>query len=92
MTAPGVANLSSVVVGTGQRTELTVNTDNDRELEAIAMQFAGTTGRRGLTNDTIYAGLGTPVDFASAIRSSVARTISSTSPTPFTARSTPLSS
>lgn len=64
LTAPGVANLSSVPVGTGQRTELTVDSDNGRELEPIAMQFAGMTKKSGLTAATIYAGLGTTADFA----------------------------
>jgi len=63
LTAPGVSNLSSVPVGTGQTTDLTVDTDGERALDAIALQFAGLTGKRGLTASTIYAGLGTPVDY-----------------------------
>jgi subtilisin len=65
LTAPGVSNLSSYPVGTGQTTTLTVVTDNDRELEAIPMEFAGMTGRRGITSEAVYAGLGTAVEFAS---------------------------
>lgn len=64
LTAPGVSNLSSVPVGTGQTTDLTVATDGGRALDAIALEFAGLTGRRGLTASTVYAGLGTPVEFA----------------------------
>ncbi len=63
LTAPGVSNLSSVPVGTGQTTDLAVDTDGGRALDAIALQFAGLTGKRGLTASTVYAGLGTPVDF-----------------------------
>jgi serine protease len=65
LTAPGVSILSSVPVGTGQTTALTVDSDGARELDAISLEFAGLTGRRGLTASTVYAGLGTPVEFAS---------------------------
>jgi serine protease len=64
LTAPGVNNLSSYMVGQGQETSVTVDTDNGRELEAIALLFAGMTGRRGVTEQTVYAGLGTAVEFA----------------------------
>jgi len=63
LTAPGVNNLSSYLVGQGQETQLTVDTDNDRELEAIPLLFAGMTGRRGLSTDAIYVGFGTFVEF-----------------------------
>src|SRR5919108_1041995 len=58
LTAPGVSNLSSFPVGTGQTTDLTVDTDGGRALDAIPMEFAGLTGKRGITASTIYAGLG----------------------------------
>ncbi|MGH7700146.1 MAG: S8 family serine peptidase [Gemmatimonadales bacterium] len=64
LTAPGVNNLSSYLVGQGQETSLTVDTDNDRELEAIAMQFAGMTRKKGISADAVYAGFGTAVEFA----------------------------
>jgi subtilisin family serine protease len=64
LTAPGVLNFSSFPVGFGQRTELRIDTDNGRELGPVAMQFAGLTKKGGVTNATIYAGLGTPGDFA----------------------------
>jgi subtilisin family serine protease len=64
LTAPGVQNLSAVPVGFGQTTDLTVDTDNDRVLDAIALEFAGLTHKRGITADTIYAGFGTSVEFA----------------------------
>ena len=64
LTAPGVSNLSSVPVGTGQTTDLTVDTDGGRALDAISLEFAGLTGRQGLTASTVYAGVGSPVDFA----------------------------
>jgi serine protease len=64
LTAPGVSNLSSVPVGTGQTTDLTVDSDGGRALDAIALEFAGLTDRRGLTASTVYAGLGSPVEFA----------------------------
>jgi subtilisin family serine protease len=64
VTAPGVNNLSSFPVGEGQTTDLTVNSDNNRALDAIAMEFSGLTTKRGITTSTIYAGLGaTPADF-----------------------------
>ena len=65
LTAPGVNNLSSYMVGQGVETSVTVDSDNDRELEAIALLFAGMTGKRGITEPTVYAGLGTAVEFAS---------------------------
>jgi serine protease len=64
LTAPGVSILSSVPVGTGQTTALTVDSDGARELDAISLEFAGLTARRGLTASTVYAGIGSPVDFA----------------------------
>lgn len=64
LTAPGVNNLSSYLVGQGQSTTLTVPTDNDRELEAIALLFAGLTPKQGLTTDAVYAGVGTGIEFA----------------------------
>ena len=64
LTAPGVNNLASYPVGKGVATALTVDSDNGRELEAIALLFAGHTRKQGLTASTIYAGLGTAADFA----------------------------
>lgn len=63
LTAPGVANLASVVVGTGVTTSLTVGSDNDRPLDAIPMQFSGTTRQQGITTTAVYAGLGTAADY-----------------------------
>ncbi|HEV2150333.1 MAG TPA: S8 family serine peptidase [Longimicrobiaceae bacterium] len=63
LTAPGVNNLASYPVGKGVETALTVGTDSGRELEAIALAFAGMTRKQGLAASTIYAGLGTPADF-----------------------------
>jgi subtilisin family serine protease len=63
VTAPGVNNLASYPVGKGVETALTVDSDNARELEAIALAFAGHTKKQGLTASTLYAGLGTPADF-----------------------------
>lgn len=63
LTAPGVNNLASYLRGQGQETALTVDSDDDRELEAIALEFAGKTRKRGLTAENVYAGLGTVVDF-----------------------------
>jgi subtilisin len=63
VTAPGVNNLSSYIVGQGQSTTLTVPTDNDRELEAIALEFAGMTRKQGLTTDAVYANFGTAADY-----------------------------
>jgi subtilisin family serine protease len=65
VTAPGVSNLASYLVGLGQTTTLTVVTDNDRELEAIPLEFASLTSRRGVTSEAVYAGLGTLVEFES---------------------------
>src|SRR5918996_494050 len=63
LTAPGVSNLSTVPVGTGQTTDLTVDTDGGRALDAIALEFAGLTSKDGLTASTIYAGLGSPLEY-----------------------------
>jgi subtilisin family serine protease len=63
VTAPGVNNLASYPVGKGVETALTVGSDNGRELEAIALAFAGKTKKQGLTAATLYAGLGTAADF-----------------------------
>jgi serine protease len=65
LTAPGVTNLSSWLVGLGQLTTLTVASDNGREVEVAAMLFSGTTGRRGFTAGAVYAGFGTFVEFES---------------------------
>jgi serine protease len=64
LTAPGVDNLSSFPVGTGVETSLYVPTDNNHELEAISMAYAPFTAKTGLTKQAVYAGGGTPVDFA----------------------------
>jgi subtilisin family serine protease len=64
VTAPGVNNLASYVVGQGQSTTLTIATDNNRELDAIALEFAGMTRKQGITSDAIFAGFGTVVEFA----------------------------
>ncbi len=64
LTAPGVANFASYLVGLGQRTDLHVDSDGGRGLDAIAMQYAGMTKKSGLTATTIYAGLGTEAEFA----------------------------
>ena len=66
VTAPGVSNLASYPVGFGQSTTLTVPTDNNRELDAIALEFAGLTRKQGLTSDAVYANLGTAADYAAA--------------------------
>jgi subtilisin family serine protease len=63
LTAPGVNNLSSYPVGTGIETSLYVTTDNDNELEAIAMLFSALTSSKGLIASAIYAAGGTPVDY-----------------------------
>jgi serine protease len=63
VTAPGVNNLASYPVGKGVETALTVDSDNARELEAIALRFAGHTHKQGHTAATVYAGFGTAADF-----------------------------
>jgi subtilisin len=64
LTAPGVNNLASYMVGQGQSTMLTVATDNDRELDAIALEFAGKTRKQGITSDAVYVGFGSDVEYA----------------------------
>lgn len=64
LTAPGVANLSSYLVGQGLNTSLFVRTDDDREIDAIPMEFSSQTSRKGINVPTIYVNLGTPVDYA----------------------------
>jgi len=66
VTAPGVNNLASYLVGQGQSTTLTVPTDNNRELEAIALEFAGMTRKQGITTNAVYANFGTAADYAAA--------------------------
>jgi serine protease len=66
VTAPGVSNLASYMVGLGQSTTLTVPTDNNRELDAIPLEFAGLTRKQGLTTNAVYANLGTAADYAAA--------------------------
>ena len=63
LTAPGVANLSSYLVGLGVDATLTVDTDGGLELEIIPMEFAGMTKKAGITSAAVYAGLGTAVEF-----------------------------
>lgn len=65
LTAPGVNNLASYLVGRGVSTTLTVDTDAGRELEAIPLAFSGMTNKRGITKEAVYAGFGTAADFAS---------------------------
>ena len=40
-----------------------MDTDSSRALDAIALEFAGLTERRGVTASTIYAGLGSPLEY-----------------------------
>lgn len=63
LTAPGVNNLASYMVGLGQETSLFVDTDNDRELEAIALEFSPMTRKQGITTEAVYAGFGTAIEF-----------------------------
>lgn len=63
LTAPGVTNLASYLVGQGQETTLTVDTDGDRELEAIPLAFGGMTRKHGISAANVYAGLGTAADY-----------------------------
>ena len=64
LTAPGVSNLSSFLVGAGLASTLTVDTDAARELESIPLAFAGMTKKSGITAAAVFAGLGTPQEFA----------------------------
>jgi subtilisin family serine protease len=66
VTAPGVSNLASYMVGRGQSTTLTVPTDGGRELDAIPLEFSGMTRKQGLTTDAVYANFGTALDYAAA--------------------------
>lgn len=66
LTAPGVNNLASYPVGRGQFTSLTVDSDGARELEAIALAFAGKTPKQGITAEAVYVGFGTAADYAGA--------------------------
>jgi subtilisin len=64
LTAPGEANLSSFLVGMGTASTLTVESDGERELESIPLAFAGFTRKQGMTAAAVFAGLGTPQEFA----------------------------
>ena len=63
LTAPGVNNLASYLVGEGRDGTLLVGTDNDRELSAIPLQYAGMTAKNGITAATIAVNLGLPEDY-----------------------------
>jgi subtilisin family serine protease len=67
LTAPGVNILSSYLVGQGQSTTLNVVTDNNQELDAVPLAFAGLTPAKGLTTAAIYANLGTDADYAGGV-------------------------
>jgi serine protease len=64
LAAPGEVVYASYLVGEGQRSALTVDSDQGNELLAVGMQFAGMTGKSGLTREVEFFGLGTPADFA----------------------------
>jgi len=64
LTAPGVQNLSSFLVGKGSASLLTVDTDAGRELGSIPLAFAGVTSTRGLTAPAVFAGFGSPQEFS----------------------------
>jgi subtilisin family serine protease len=63
LTAPGVNNLASYLVGQGQSTSLTVDSDDGLELEAIALLYAGMTSRHGITAGAVYVGFATALEF-----------------------------
>lgn len=63
LTAPGVQNLSSYLVGKGSASSLTVDTDAGRALGSIPLAFAGLTSTRGLTASAVFAGFGSVVEF-----------------------------
>ena len=64
LTAPGVSNVSSFLVGKGTAAELTVDSDGGRGLASTPLQFAGLTKKQGITAAAVFAGLGTPTEFA----------------------------
>ena len=64
LTAPGVAVLSSYLVGMGTKATLTVPSDADRELPAVPLALSGQTDKRGITGGAVYAGLGRPEEFS----------------------------
>jgi subtilisin len=64
LTAPGVSNLSSVPLGTGQASTLVVNGVLPDTLLSLPLQFAGMTTRAGITAPAVFAGLGTPEEFS----------------------------
>ena len=64
LTAPGVTNLSSVPVGTGQASSLVVIGSSPDTLLSLPLQFAGMTARAGITAPAVFAGLGRPEEFA----------------------------
>ena len=63
LTAPGVNNVSSYLVGKGSLASVTVGTDGT-ELASIPLLFASQTSRSGVTAPIVFAGLGTPQEFA----------------------------
>lgn len=65
LTAPGVNNVSSFLVGMGSLASVTVNSDGNTELASIPLQLASQTGRSGIAAAVVFAGLGSAADFAS---------------------------
>lgn len=64
VTAPGVNNLASYLVGEGREGTLLVRTDGDRELSAVPMQYSGMTKQAGISAPTIAVNLGLPEEYA----------------------------
>jgi subtilisin family serine protease len=63
VTAPGVTNYSSWLVGLGKTATVLVPTDAGREVSGVPLAFASETGSKGLQAPAIYANAGSPLDY-----------------------------
>lgn len=64
VTAPGVTNYSSWLVGKGRTASVLVTTDAGREVSSVPLSFASETSRKGIQAPAIYANAGAPTDYA----------------------------
>jgi subtilisin len=64
LTAPGVTNYASWLVGKGRTASVLVTSDADREVSGVPLAFASETSTKGVQAEAIYANAGTPLDYA----------------------------
>src|SRR5207248_2184741 len=69
VSAPGVAVLSSVPMGTGSEASVTAGSGS---IGAIGMEFAGTTTANGVSGTLVDCGIGNPADFPAGMAGKIA--------------------